>query len=334
MRVSAESVNVLVTSVIGDECLRWIADVSPRIRLTDVSGLLRAENEGDPAARGRLDTVLSEAEVIFGLRFPQDVLTRSPRLRWMQTMSAGIDRFLDAEMAASPVTLTNVSGIHATPIGEFVLGLMLMFAKNAPQHFQMKQEKQWKRLPPSILRCRTVGIVGLGSIGREVARLAKGFGMRVLATRRTAKEEGRTRNVDLLLPADQLGRLLAESDFVVLAVPVTAETRGLIGEEELRAMKSTAYLINISRGATLDEEALVHALEEHWIAGAGLDVFAAEPLPPDSRLWELPNVIFSPHVAGGMEDYAQRATERFVENLRRYLDGKRLRHVVDKKRGY
>jgi len=334
MRVSAESVNVLVTSVIGDECLRWIADVSPRIRLTDVSGLLRAENDGDSAARGRLDTLLSEAEVIFGLRFPQDVLTRSPRLRWMQTMSAGIDRFLDAEMAASPVTLTNVSGIHATPISEFVLGLMLMFAKNAPQHFQMKQEKQWKRLPPSILRCRTVGIVGLGSIGREVARLAKGFGMRVLATRRTTKEEGRTRNVDLLLPADQLRRLLAESDFVVLAVPVTAETRGLIGEEELRAMKSTAYLINISRGATLDEEALVHALEEHWIAGAGLDVFAAEPLPPDSRLWELPNVIFSPHVAGGMEDYAQRATERFVENLRRYLDGKKLRHVVDKKRGY
>lgn len=332
--MSVELVNVLVTSVIGDECLRWIADVSPRIRLADVSGVFRAENDGDRAAKEQLDTLLSEADVIFGLRFPQDVLIRSPRLKWIQTMSAGIDRFLDAEMIASPVTLTNVSGIHATPIGEFVLGLMLMFAKNAPLHFQMKQEKQWKRLPPSILRSKTVGIVGLGSIGREVARLSKAFGMRVLATRRTAKGEGRARNVDLLLPADELRRLLGESDFVVLAVPVTAETRGLIGEEELRAMKSTAYLINISRGETVDEEALTRALEEGWIASAGLDVFATEPLPPDSRLWELPNVIFSPHVAGGMEEYAERATERFVENLRRYLEGKKLRNVVDKKRGY
>jgi D-2-hydroxyacid dehydrogenase (NADP+) len=334
MRVSAESVNVLVTSAIGDECLRWIADVSPRIRLTDVSGLLRAENEGDLAARKRLDALLCEADVMFGLRFPNDVLTRSPRLKWIQTMSAGIDRFLDAEMVASPVTLTNVSGIHATPIGEFVLGLMLMFAKNALMHFRMKQEKQWKRLPPSILRSRTVGIVGLGSIGREVARLAKAFGMRVLATRRTAKGEGRARNVDLLLPANQLRRLLEESDFVVLAVPATAETRRLIGEEELRAMKSTAFLINISRGETVDEGALTRALEESWIAGAGLDVFVTEPLPPDSRLWELPNVIFSPHVAGGMEEYSERATERFVENLRRYVEGKKLRNVVDKKRGY
>ena len=329
-----EPVNVLVTRAIGDECLRWIADVSPRIRLTDVSGLLRAENDGDRAAREQLDILLREAEVIFGLRFPLDVLTRSPRLKWIQTTSAGVDRFLDAEMMASPVTLTNVSGMHATQIGEFVLALMLMFAKNAPLLFQMKQEKQWKRLPSSILRSRTVGIVGLGSIGREVARLAKAFGMRVLATRRTAREEGRAKYVDLLLPPDQLPRLLEESDFVVLAVPVTAETRKLIGEDELRAMKSTAYLINISRGETVDESALVRALEEGWIGGAGLDVFATEPLPAESRLWELPNVIFSPHVAGVMEEYVERATERFVENLRRFLDGKKLRNVVDKERGY
>jgi len=332
--VSVESVNVLVTSAIGDECLRWIADVSPGIRLRDVSGVFRAENDGDRAAKKQLDTLLCDADVLFGLRFPQDVLARCPRLKWIQTMSAGIDRFLDAEMVASPVILTNVSGIHATPIGEFVLGLMLMFAKNAPLHFRMKQEKEWKRLPPAIVRSKTVGIVGLGSIGREVARLSKAFGMRVLATRRTARGEGGARNVDLLLPADQINRLLAESDFVVLAVPVTVETRGLIGEEELREMKPTAYLINISRGETVDEEALTCALEEGWIAGAGLDVFATEPLPPESRLWDLPNVIFSPHVAGGMEEYAERATERFVQNLRRYLAGKRLRNVVNKKRGY
>ena len=329
-----ESINVLVTSVIGDECLQHIAEVSPKIKLADVSGLLRAENRGDSASKEKLDDLLAEAEVIFGLRLPQDVTSRAPELKWIQLMSAGVDRFLDSEMVERPVILTNVSGIHATPISEFVLGLMLMFAKNVPMHFQLKQEKQWTRLPPSILRSKTVGIVGLGSIGREVARLAKAFGMRVLATRRSARREGRARNVDIMLPPGQLRRLLAESDFVVLAVPVTPETNNLIGEGELRTMKSTAYLINISRGEIVDEEALVRALDEHWIAGAGLDVFATEPLPTDSRLWEFPNVIFSPHIAGGMEDYATRATERFIENLRRYLDGRKLLNVVDKKRGY
>tara|TARA_Y100000031_G_scaffold111295_1_gene122714 strand:- start:31 stop:435 length:405 start_codon:yes stop_codon:yes gene_type:complete len=133
---------------------------------------------------------------------------------------------------------------------------------------------------------------------------------------------------------EQLQQLLAESDFVVLALPLTPETNKFFGEEELRAMKSTAYLINIARGGVVDEEVLIRALDEHWIAGAGLDVFAAEPLPTDSRLWELPNVILSPHVSGGMEDYTIEATELFSENLRRYLNGKKLLNVVDKKKGY
>ena len=329
-----ESLNVLVTSVIGEECLQQIAQVSPKVKLTDVSGLLRAENGGDFASKEKLDVLLADAEVIFGLRLPQNVISRAPELKWVQVMAAGVNRFLDSEIVESPVILTNVSGIHATPIGEFVLGLMLMFAKNAPLHLQLKQEKQWKRLPPSILRSKTVGIVGLGSIGKEVARLAKAFGMKVMATRRSAKREGQARNVDIMLPPGRLHRLLADSDFVVLSLPGTPETSKLIGEKELRSMRPTAYLINISRGDVVDEEALIQALDERWIAGAGLDVFATEPLPTDSRLWELPNVIFSPHIAGGMEDYAMRATERFVENLGRYLSGKKLRNVVDKKRGY
>ena len=249
-------------------------------------------------------------------------------------MSAGVNRFLDTEMVESPVTMTSVSGIHATPISEFVLSLMLMFVKQAPLCFQMKQAKQWGRFPPAVLRSKTVGIVGLGSIGREVARLAKAFGMRVLATRRSAKQIGRARYVDIMLPSNQLRQLLADSDFVVLALPLTPETSKLIGERELQTMKPTAYLINIARGDIVDEVALVRALDEHWIAGAGLDVFATEPLPTDSRLWELPNVILSSHIAGSMEDYTARATEVFLENLRRYLDGKRLLNVVDKRKGY
>jgi phosphoglycerate dehydrogenase-like enzyme len=329
-----ESVNVFIASTIGDECLRQIAYLSPKIKLTNVIELSRAEQSGDFSRREELDALLAEAEVVFGLRLPPNLISRAPKLKWVQVMSAGVERFLDADMMASPVTLTNASGIHAIPISEFVLGLMLMFVKEAPLCFQMKREKQWSRLTPEVLRSKTVGIAGLGSIGGEVAHLAKAFGMRVLAIRRTAKRAGRVRYVDMLLPLAQLPKLLAESDFVVLALPFTPETGKFIGEKELRAMKSSAYLINIARGGVVDEEALIHALDEHWIAGAGLDVFATEPLPIDSRLWELPNVIFSPHISGGMVDYTERATEVFLKNLRRYLNGKKLLTVVDKKKGY
>jgi phosphoglycerate dehydrogenase-like enzyme len=328
------TVNVVVTSGIGPELLHQIASVSPRVKVTDASNLFRGELKGDAAAKAKLDALLAKAEVIYGLRLPQNVLTRAPGLKWVQVMSAGVDRFLDIDMMESPVILTNVSGIHAIPISEFVIGLMLMFVKQAPFCFQLKCEKKWARFTPEVLNSRTVGIIGLGNIGREVARLAKALGMRVIATRRSVRQVGRARYVDMMLPLGQLDKLLAESDFVVLAVPYTPETSNLIGSKELRKMKPTAYLINIARGGIVDEAALVCALEERWIAGAGLDVFATEPLPGDSRLWELPNVIYSPHIAGGMGDYTTRATEIFAENLKRYLAGKRLLNVVDKKRGY
>ncbi len=331
----AEKVNLLVTAPLDGTSLQRIKSVSDRIKLIDASGLLRAESKGDSSATKELDALLTEAEVIYGFRLPKDLIRRATKLKWVQVMSAGVDRFLeDEEFRKSKVVLTNVSGIHGVPIGEFVLGMMLMFAKQAPLCFQLKQQRQWGRFVPTVLRSKTVGIVGLGSIGREVARLAKAFRMRVVATRRSARGAGRARYVDVLYPPDQLHRLLSESDFVVLALPLTPESKGLIGERELRSMKPTAYLINIARGEIVDEQALVRALEERWIAGAGLDVFATEPLPPDSRLWGFPNVVFSPHVAGGMEDYVAQATEVFCENLRRYLSGKRLLNVVNKNRGY
>ncbi|MBI2328483.1 MAG: D-2-hydroxyacid dehydrogenase [Chloroflexi bacterium] len=329
-----QSVNVLVTTAIGDENVRRITAVSPGIKLTDVSSLSRAEYGGDAAAKKKLDDLLAEVEVILGGRFPPNIIARAPRLKWIQVMSAGVNRFLDSEMVASPVVITNVSGIHAVQISEFVLGLMLMFVKQSPLCFQLKQEKQWKRFTLSVLRSKTVGIVGLGHIGREVARLAKAFGMRVLATRRSVKRVGRARYVDIMLPQDQLRRLLRESDFVVLTLPLTPETDKFFGEEELRSMKSSAYLINIARGGLVDEEVLIRALDEHWIAGAGLDVFTTEPLPAGSRLWELPNVLLSPHISGSLEDNLERTTDIFLENLRRYLNGEKLFNVVDKKKGY
>jgi D-2-hydroxyacid dehydrogenase (NADP+) len=337
-----ESLNILVITPAFDASLpqsneailRQISSVSPRVRVKDGSVLAVAEFRGEPGSREKLDALLAEAEVIYGLFLPRDLRARAPRLKWVQTMSAGVDRFATTDIWNSPVILTGVSGIHATPIGEFVLEFMLMFAKKAPFCFRMQQKHEWARFMPGVLRDKTVGIVGLGSIGREVARLCKAFGMRVMATRRSVKRPARARYVDKLLPAGQLKQLLGESDYVVIATPLTAETNGLIGADEFKAMKPTACIINIGRGGIIDEAALIRALDARQIAGAGLDVTATEPLPPDSRLWDYDNVILTPHVAGGMEDYMKHATDLFCKNLERYLNGKKLLNVVDKDRGY
>jgi D-2-hydroxyacid dehydrogenase (NADP+) len=317
-----------------EETMRRIALAGPGINVSDASELAYAEYRGDSTVKNKLDAMLAGTEVIYGLILPRDILKRAPGLKWVQTMSAGVDRFAKTDIWDSPVILTGVSGIHATPIGEFALQFMLMFAKGAPQCFRMKQNREWIRFMPSVLRGKTVGIVGLGNIGREIARLSKAFGMKTIATRRSTKKPARGRYVDLLLPVEQQTKLLAESDYVVVATPLTPETRGLIGEKELRAMKTSAFIINIARGGIIDEEALVRALNEKWIAGAGLDVVATEPLPPDSPIWDFDNVILSPHVAGGMEDYMARANDIFCENIKRYLEGKRLLNVIDKKKGY
>jgi D-2-hydroxyacid dehydrogenase (NADP+) len=337
-----ESTNVLVITPAFDrsvphadqETLRQIRRVSPRIKVSDASSLVAAELRGDNSRQKELDALLSEVDVIYGLIPPKDLLMRAPRLKWLQMMSAGVDRLRDTEIWRSRIMITGVSGIHATPISEFVLELMLMFVKGAPQCFEMKQKREWQRFPPTVLRGKTVGIVGLGHIGREVARLAKAFGMTVIATRRSVKKQRSARYVDTLMPAGQLPRLLKSSDFVVIATPHTAETHHFIGEKELRLMKSTAYILNIARGGIIDEKALVKALEEKWIAGAGLDVTEREPLPAESPLWNFPNVILSPHVSGGHDDYMVNATALFCENLKRYIAGKKLLNVIDKKKGY
>jgi phosphoglycerate dehydrogenase-like enzyme len=300
----------------------------------DASILALAERKGDPTVREKLDVLLAKAEVIYGLFLPQNLLARAPKLKWIQMMSAGVDRLVNTDVWQGPVMITGVSGIHAAPIAEFVLEMMLMFAKKAALCFRMKQNHEWKRFLPEGLRAKTVGIVGLGSIGREVARLSHAFGMKVIATRRSAKQGTRARYVDKIFPPQQLKQLLAESDYVVLALPLTSETNQLIGKNELRAMKPTAHLINIARGNIIDEKALIHALDKKWIAGAGLDVVAAEPLAAGSRLWEFDHVLLSPHVAGGMADYMVRATEVFCENLKRYLNGKKLINRINKKKGY
>jgi phosphoglycerate dehydrogenase-like enzyme len=259
-------------------------------------------------------------------------VARAPKLKWINAPSAGVDRFLVPDIVASPLILTNSRGIHSVQMGEMAFEMLLMLAKKAPFFFRMKEERKWHRTVPEILRGKALAVLGLGIIGREVARLGKAFGMRVLAL--DVREIDPDEYVDAHFPPSRLKEVLSQSDYVVVTLPLTPETRNLIGEPELLAMRRTAYLVNIARGGIVDEDALIRALCEERIAGAGLDVFAKEPLPPDSKLWDLPNVIISPHVAGIREDYAVLAMDLFCENLRRYLDGEEMLNVVDKKRGY
>jgi len=231
--------------------------------------------------------------------------------------------------------ITSASGIHATPIAEYVLGAMLMLARKALLSLENQRHRHWKLFAPSELREKTLGVVGLGNIGREVARLAKAFRMRVVATRRSIiNQESNVMGVDKVYPPSDIIDLLNECDFVVRSPPLTRESAKMIGEKELRAMKPTAYLINIARGGVIDQSTLVTALKENWIAGAALDVFENEPLPQENELWQLPNVIVTPHIAGLSEMYWSRLTDLFCQNLKRYLDGESLINIVDKEKGY
>jgi D-2-hydroxyacid dehydrogenase (NADP+) len=333
-----EKTDVLVLAPVDDECLRRISAVSPLVAVTDASRLAVQpafqSTKKDHEVSSELDSLLSRAEILLGLRFIPDLIKRAPRLKWVQTMSAGVENILTPDMIDSPVILTNVSGIHTVQITEMVFGLILAHAKYLPQCLENQKEKKWERFTPVILQGKTLGIVGLGKIGSSIARMGKFLGMRVLATRRSAKEITHTRYVDSVYPSGQLDSLIKESDYIVLALPFTAQTEQIIGKEAISLMKASAFLVNIGRGKTVDEEALIKALKEKRIAGAGLDTFALEPLPPSSPLWGMPNVIITPHIAGSADDYIQKATDIFCENLKRFLNGRRLINVVNKKQGY
>ncbi len=287
-------------------------------------------------AEGEIEGDLEDAEVIFlrwgvtGETFRR-LVTSIPNLRWVHTVSAGVDHVLFPELAESDVVLTNASGVFNTPIAETVLAYMLAVVKRLPEFLKQQSGRRWEKLDLRELRGLTVGIVGLGDIGGEVARLCKAFGMHVLGLRRHPRPHP---HADEVLPSDRLHDLLRRSDFVVISCPLTEETRGLIGRAELVAMKSDAWLINIARGGIVDEAALLEALQERRIGGACLDVFSEEPLPEDSPFWDLPNVIITPHNSWNSPRIEEREIGLFLENLRRYVAGEPLVNVVDKGRGY
>ncbi|MEW5935484.1 MAG: D-2-hydroxyacid dehydrogenase, partial [Bacillota bacterium] len=318
---------VLALSRLSDEGAAAIRAVAPGIRV------LRA------ASRQEAEQLVEEAEVIYGTSLSGAAAARARRLKWVHAPAAGVDRLLSPELVASPVVVTCSRGLHAHSLSEHAFALMLALARRLPEFWEDRGHRRWQRREGRVLAGGTLLVVGLGAVGTEVARKGLAFGMCVLAVRRSppgtaGHHSGSPAGVEEVAGPESLLRLLARADWVVLCVPLTTETRGMIGRRELEAMKPTAFLINLARGEVVDEPALVEALKTGRIAGAGLDVFATEPLPPQSELWDLPNVVITPHMGGSMEDYEGHALQIFLDNLRRFLTGQPLLNVVDKRRGY
>ncbi len=262
----------------------------------------------------------------------QERLLSIDSLQWIHLVSAGVDHALGEQLREMDVVLTNASGVFDLPIAETVMTYILMIAKRMPTFLKQQQERTWRTHQLREIGGLTVGIIGAGSIGTEVARLSQALGLRVIGIRR--HPERGAPHVDELLPASQLKHLLAQSDFVVVAVPLTAETRGMLDAAAFCQMRSAAWLINVARGAVVDQDALVTALREGQIGGAALDVFVEEPLPETSPLWELDNVILTPHNSWSTPHTARREAALFLRNLRRYLRDEPLCNLVDKTLGY
>ncbi len=276
---------------------------------------------------------LQETEVILCMDLPTEVVSKAPKLKWVQLIGAGADFLPGTGVLESPVLLTNMAGLSSRPIAEYVLGVMTMHSKQLMKYVCQMQHRDWNRLEGSELRGKTVGIVGLGHIGSEVASLCKAFGMTVLATKNNVGSEAPS-NVDRVFRPAELKTMLGLCDFVVVSVALTPETRELIGEAEFKAMKPSAFFVNVARGLVVDQNAMVRALGERWIGGAALDVSVPEPLPKESPLWELPNTLVTPHCSAIYAGNKERLIDAFCENLRRYLNGQQLLNVVDKGRGY
>jgi phosphoglycerate dehydrogenase-like enzyme len=266
---------------------------------------------------------LKDAEIIAGWKkgFELDCLKPESKLKWVQSWSAGVDSFPLASFKEKNILLTSANGVHTYPISETILSLMLALTRKIHTYVKNQQAKIWHHEHLKLeIHEKTIGIIGVGNIGKETAKIAKAFGMKVLGVRYSGKPE---EFVDEMYTTDQLSTILPKCDYVVITLPLTKETTGLFGAEQFNLMKPSAFFINIGRGEIVIEEELIVALKEQIIAGAGLDVFETEPLQADSPLWEMDNVIITPHTAGATEHYNQRVIENIlIPNLKSYLSGK------------
>lgn len=335
-------VEVLITLPFSEDLIAQLRETSPRLKVTAT----KARRSEDVPAE-----LWAQAEVLY----TDSILPtqeQAPNLRWIQFHWAGVDHVADQPILRNPdLVATTLSGAAATQMAEYAVMMMLNLGHRLPDliNYQKKGEwprDRWERFSPLELRDSTVGIVGYGSIGRQIANLLFPFGAIVLATKRDPmhpEDNGYTPEgqgdpggdlVYRLYPAQALRSMLKECDFVVVSVPLTKETRKLIGPEELEAMKPGAYLVDISRGGVVDSSALLSALKDKRIAGAALDVHSEEPLPSDSPFWKLPNVIITPHISGNTPHYNERALDLFIENINRYLAGLPLYNRFYPDKGY
>jgi len=313
-------VNILVYAHLETRHLEQIRAVDPRVRVT----LATDQPRGTDGVR--------TAEILVGWNIPREAVQRATGLKWIHSTAAGVDQLLYPEIRERGIILTASMGIHHQLV-EHIFAFLLALERRLHVAMRLQLQRKWDRTHTvgDELSGKTLGILGLGTIGQQLVRKAQAFDMRVIGTKRTPTPIS---GVDRVLPPDGLPQVMRESDAVVVALPLTPQTRGLIGERELQMMKPTAWFINVGRGPIVHETALIQALRAGRIAGAALDVFEHEPLLSDSPLYELENVILTPHVSGASPRYMDRAVPLFCENLARYLRGTPLRNLVDPERGY
>jgi phosphoglycerate dehydrogenase-like enzyme len=333
----AIAVSPLLSARVRAQDLDRIRDAAPGARIVNLS------------VEGLADGPVDDVEVLLRGWLSSDafdrLLAHAPELRWVHSATSGVERALTPAARARGVVVTNARGVFSRPIAEHVLLMILALSRRLPQLLELQRERTWQPLEGRELRDLTIGIVGYGSLGRAIASLAGAFGSRVIATRRRpgATDEPAPdgdeafpfpAKLDRVLGPDGLHELLAESDVVVLAAPLTPETDGMIDEAALAAMKPDAWLINVARGRLIDDGALLRALRDGRIGGAALDAYQEEPLTPSSPFWDVPNLILTPHTAWSSSRVLDRSIDLFCDNLRRFRAGEPLRNVVDPAAGY
>ena len=301
--------------------------------IDDQVDLRRGASEEETAS------LLPDTDIAFawekGAFWVRDSLDKAAKLKWMQISSAGLERIMSPELIENPVVLVNGQGLYAPALAEFVIFSILFFVKSFRRIDANHKKHHWERFLGEEARGQTLAIIGYGGTGRATARLAKALGMKIIAVKRNTSAVDGSEWVDELIPLDRWHNALASADFVCNALPFTAATKGMFGEAEFRAMKETAIYINVGRGKTTQEDVMIRALRQGWIAGAGLDVFETEPLPEKSDLWDMENVILSPHCTDVTTTYHVESARLLCDNVQRWLKGDPLLNVVeDKARGY
>ena len=319
------SLNMLV---LADPKASWLKLME---NLDGVSKVVINHEEQIHDAAARAEVILNGS---FGPRLLATAVPLAKNLKWMHSLWTGVDNVLSPEVIASEVPLTNGRGVFKGPLAEWAVGAMLHFAYDMRRMIRQQEAGKWEAFTIEELRGKYLGVIGYGEIGRATAERAAAFGMRILATRRRSRLMHSDSLVARGYPLSEINALMRESDYVLVAAPLTPETKGLVGAEQIAAMKPSAVIINVGRGAVIDEDALAKALAAGSIKGAALDVYSVEPLPAGHAFYNLPNVLLSPHTADHVQDFVHLAVDCFLDNLRRYRAGEPLTNIVDKHAGY